>query len=48
MEYFRFIPCRQSDCKTVELEGEERAQVLEYMRSLSPNVTIDDDGYVTF
>jgi hypothetical protein len=29
------------------LEGEEKAGLLEYMRSLSPKVEIDDDGYVT-
>jgi poly-gamma-glutamate synthesis protein (capsule biosynthesis protein) len=48
MEYFKFIPCRQSDCRTIELEGSEKTAVLDYMRSISPNVTIDDDGYVTF
>jgi poly-gamma-glutamate synthesis protein (capsule biosynthesis protein) len=48
LQYFKFIPCRQSDCKTVELEGDEKARVLQYMRSISPNVTIDDEGYVYF
>jgi poly-gamma-glutamate synthesis protein (capsule biosynthesis protein) len=48
MEYFKFIPCRQSDCRTIELEGSEKTAVLDYMRSISPNVTIDDEGYVTF
>jgi poly-gamma-glutamate synthesis protein (capsule biosynthesis protein) len=48
MEYFRFVPCRQEDCRTVLLEGGEKSRVIEYMRSLSPNVVIDDDGYVTF
>jgi poly-gamma-glutamate synthesis protein (capsule biosynthesis protein) len=48
MSYFKFVPCRQSNCRTIELEGEERKAVLDYMRSISPNVTIDDEGYVTF
>jgi poly-gamma-glutamate synthesis protein (capsule biosynthesis protein) len=48
MEYFRFVPCRQSDCRVVELEGDEKAELLEYMRSISPNVTIDDDGLCHF
>jgi poly-gamma-glutamate synthesis protein (capsule biosynthesis protein) len=48
MEYFRFVPCRQTDCRVVELEGADKAELLEYMRSISPNVTIDDDGLCTF
>jgi poly-gamma-glutamate synthesis protein (capsule biosynthesis protein) len=48
MDYFRFIPCRQTECRVIELEGSERTELLDYMRSISPNVTIDDDGYVLF
>ncbi len=48
MQTFQFIPCRQSDCRTVLLTGEEKMAVLEYMRSISPGVTIDEEGYVTF
>jgi poly-gamma-glutamate synthesis protein (capsule biosynthesis protein) len=48
MDYFRFIPCRQTDCRVIELEGSEKTELLDYMRSISPNVTIDDDGYVLF
>jgi poly-gamma-glutamate synthesis protein (capsule biosynthesis protein) len=48
LEYFKFVPCRQTDCRTIELEGSEKAALLDYMRSISPNVTIDDDGYVYF
>ena len=48
MESFQFIPCRQSDCRTVLLTGEEKTEVLDYMRTISPNVTIDEEGYVFF
>ena len=48
MESFQFIPCRQSDCRTVLLTGEEKTEVLDYMRMISPNVTIDGEGYVSF
>lgn len=48
MEYFKFIPCLQSDCRTKELTGSEKEGVLNYMRSISPNVQIDSEGYVTF
>ena len=48
METFQFIPCIQNDCRTILLEGNEKDGVLNYMRGLSPNVLIDNDGYVTF
>ena len=48
MESFQFIPCRQSDFRTVLLTGEEKTEVLDYMRTISPNVTIDEEGYVFF
>lgn len=48
METFQFIPCIQKDCRTIQLEGNEKDGVLNYMRGLSPNVLIDNDGYVTF
>ncbi len=48
MEYFRFVPCIQEDCRTRHLEGAEKDAVLDYMRGLSPNVQIDNEGYVTF
>ena len=48
MAAFRFIPCVQSGCRTDLLHGEEKARVLQYMRSISPGVSIDEEGYVTF
>lgn len=48
MESFQFIPCRQSDCRTALLTGQEKTEVLDYMRTISPNVTIDGEGYVSF
>lgn len=48
MESLRFIPCRQSDCRTTLLTGDECRAVLDYMRSISPNVSIDESGYVSF
>lgn len=48
IESFQFIPCRQSDCRTALLTGQEKIEVLDYMRTISPNVTIDEEGYVFF
>lgn len=43
----RFIPALQSGCRVTSYEGEEYAAALERMRALSPEVNIDDEGYVT-
>lgn len=48
MEYLRFVPCRQEDCRTRELEGTEKEGVLNYMRSLSSGIRIDEEGYILF
>ena len=48
MEYLQFVPCLQENCRTRQLEGAEKAEVLNYMRGLSPNVQIDSEGYVGF
>lgn len=45
---FRFIPCKQEDSRTRLLEGMEKQGVLNYMRGISPNVIIDEEGYVNF
>ncbi len=44
---YQFIPCLQSGCKTIMLDGSEKARVLQNMRELSTDVTIDENGYVT-
>lgn len=48
IESIRFIPCRQENCRTTLLTGAEADRVLNYMRSISPNVEIDAEGYVAF
>lgn len=45
---FRFVPCKQEDSRTRLLEGTEKQGVLNYMRGISPNVMIDEEGYVDF
>lgn len=44
----QFLPAIQQGCRTQLLTGEEKARVLEYMRSISNNITIDSDGYITY
>lgn len=45
---FRFLPCIQSETRTTLLtEGSRREEVLDFMRKLSKNVEIDEEGYVT-
>lgn len=44
----RFVPCLQSGCKTVMLQGESKQSVLNTMRTISPNIWIDTEGYISF
>lgn len=46
LKSFRFLPAKQKNCATSLLEGAEKERVLEYMRSISLNVEIDEEGYV--
>lgn len=46
LKSLRFIPALQKDCKTLLLDGEEKERVLSYMRSISPGVNIDEEGYI--
>jgi poly-gamma-glutamate synthesis protein (capsule biosynthesis protein) len=43
----KFVPCLQSGCTVRKLDGADADRLLDYMRSISPNVNIDDEGYVT-
>lgn len=47
LKAFQFIPAVQSGCRTDLAYGEEKDRILEYMRGLSPDVSIDGDGYVS-
>ena len=46
LKSFRFVPAVQSDCRVDLAHGEDADRILSYMRELSPNVTIDEEGYV--
>ena len=46
LKSFQFIPALQKDCRTTIHEGTEKARVIGHMRSLSPKVQIDEEGYV--
>lgn len=46
LKSFQFIPCLQSDCKTVMLEGEEKKRVIQYENSISRGITLDENGYL--
>lgn len=48
IDRLQFLPAIQKGCYTSLLTGEEKARVLEYMRSISDNVTIDQEGYITY
>lgn len=46
LKRLQFIPALQKDCMTSVLHGEEKERVLSYMRSISPGVVIDSEGYL--
>lgn len=47
IDTLQFIPCYQTNMSTVLLDGQEKERVLNYMRSISPSASIDEDGYIT-
>ncbi len=47
IESLRFVPCLQSNSTVKMLHDGEANRVLEYMRSISPSVNIDGDGFIT-
>ena len=47
LKSFQFLPAIQSDCRVDLAYGEEKTRILDYMRELSPNVAIDEEGYVS-
>lgn len=47
LENFQFLPAIQSDCRVDLAYGENKERILAYMRELSPDVNIDEEGYVS-
>lgn len=47
LKSLQFVPALQKNCTTTMLHEEEKERVLAYMRSISPGVDIDGDGFVT-
>lgn len=43
----QFVPARQENCRTFLLHDAEKARVIEFMRSISFHVDIDENGIVT-
>ena len=47
LESLRFVPMQCRNMKVFTLSGSEKERLLKYMRSLSPEVQIDEDGIIT-
>ncbi|MGN1158832.1 MAG: CapA family protein [Lachnospiraceae bacterium] len=43
----QFLPAKQHDCRTDLETGEEKQRILDYLQCISPNVTIDENGYIS-
>jgi len=48
VETVQILPARQQDCATSMLYDGEKERVLNYLQSLSPNVALDGDGFMTW
>ena len=46
VETVQIIPARQENCSTSMLYDGEKQRVLNYLQSLSPNITLDADGFM--
>ena len=44
----QFVPALQSGCKVSLLTGSEKTRVIEYMKTLSPGIEMDGDGYINY
>lgn len=47
LKSLQFIPGIQSDCRVSKAEGTERERILAYMRKISPDISLDEAGYIT-
>jgi len=47
IENLQFMPAVQQDCRTDYVYGGEKERILSYMESISFNVAIDSEGYIT-
>lgn len=47
LESFQFVPAIQSDCRTDLAYGTDKERIIAYMRGLSPDVRIDEEGFVS-
>ena len=47
LKSLRFVPMQCRNMKVFTLSGSEKERLLDYMRSLSPDVRIDDDGVIS-
>lgn len=43
----QFLPAKQHDCRTDLESGEEKRRILQYLQCISPDVSIDENGYIT-
>lgn len=47
LQSFQIIPAIQEDCKVKAADETQKARILQELRSLSPDVAIDQNGYVS-
>ena len=48
IEQLQFVPAIQANCTTTMATGPEKERILNYMRSISKTVTLDENGVVKY
>lgn len=46
LKAFQFVPAKTESCRTSLAAGEEKLRIINYMKTLSPNISIDENGFV--
>lgn len=47
LKSLQFVPALQKGCVTSMLHGDEKNRVLDYMRSISPKINLDEEGFIS-
>lgn len=47
LKSLQFVPAIQSGCRVSLAEGTEKERILQYMRDISPEASLDEEGYIS-
>ena len=47
LKSLQFVPALQSGCRVFLAGGTEKERILQYMRDISPEASLDEEGYIS-